>query len=83
MRLSSIFSKNTVLASLTGVSLLVAAAAPLVGQISLLRSGAMIQALRSTDQDRGSGRLVADSPDLQALMTGWRGSGRVSDDTTS
>lgn len=83
MHLSSIFSKNTVLASLTGVSLLVAAAAPLAGQISWLKTGTVIQALRSTDQDRGSGRLVADSPNLQAVMTGWRGSGRISDDPTT
>ncbi|MBU6228524.1 MAG: hypothetical protein KGQ93_02370 [Cyanobacteria bacterium REEB459] len=82
MHLYSIFSKNTVLASLTGISLLMAAAAPLAGQISVLRTGSVMPALGSTDQDRGSGRLAANPSDLHAA-TSWRGSGRINDDTTS
>ena len=81
MKLSSTFSMNTLFATIAGLGLL--AATPLVGQLSLLQANAGLQHPSSTEQDRGSGRMATQDSTLHAALVGWRGSGRMGNDSES
>ena len=79
MKLPSTFSMNTVFATIAGLGLL--AATPLAVQSSLLQTNARVQCPGASEQDRGSGRMATADANVHAALVGWRGSGRIGNDS--